>query len=493
MTSHRIRYLRGWVLLVAAYGIAACSGPEFTPAAQIASPRSTRNVLENAPRLVLQAEAGIYARGEQDDMLRREAELPGFGGFYISADRQVMVYMKPSARTPDALVRSTLYNAYVSRPEQYVRESMVNARQAQILVGQYTLSELIAIENAIAHSLTRIPGYTGVGTDIRRNRVILGLVDSSHTAEAMSAVASLGVPTEAVIPEVWGKVQFASNWNSTVRPTRAGIEMEILNRTVYSVPSGGSIGYNVFTNDTSTNYLLTAAHIVDLLLGSSGVTGDTAYQPTHTAASTPIGFVTNNPAWSTSCPTNPMTGSPYDLCPVADAMLISYANSVTGTRALGTSDYEGLNGGVGSQHIHGWYAISGVAIPEYLPASDTGKIHKSGFKTGTTTGGLVIPVVQLGFQTYWGVSGGSKWVLLTNVSRVDHMGWGPGDSGGPFFAEAPGGGSPYYALGIFSVGNSYDPTTGICTLGTGCQVYFTRWEQIESALGLGTLDPTTYP
>jgi hypothetical protein len=247
------------------------------------------------------------------------------------------------------------------------------------------------------------------------------------------------------------------------------------------------------TGDSTTNYFITAAHTVNTFFGTNGQTGDTVWQPTYIAASTPVAFITNNPAWSTSCGTDPNTGLPYDYCPIADVMLGTYANSVTGQRALGTSDYEGLNGAAGSQHIHGWYAIEGVAIPEYLPAADTGEIHKSGFRTGTTTGGLVLPVVQISVTAYVGLGLTPKDILYTNMTLIDHIGWGGGDSGSPVFAANHGSGDPFYALGILALGLGHTDGTGICDDNSECQIAFARWSDIESALGLGTLDPTSYP
>lgn len=503
MGRHRVRIPRNAGLVVVVCGILACSGTDITQAPELTPPTGTRNVLADAPSLVLQAEAGIVKRGEQDDMLRREAELPGFGGFYISADRHVVVYMKPSAKTSDALVRSTLYSAYLNRPEPYVREAMAKASNAEIRVGQYTLSELIAIENAIAHSTVKIPGYVGVGTSVYYNRVIVGLEDSTTLGSAVNTIASLGIPKEAIIPQIWGRAVVTSNWNSTIRPTHDGIQIAVANQTLRpNVSYIASLGYNVLLQtDLAQTHFLTAAHTINSFTGTNGQTGDTIWQPNRSTAPTPIGYIAQNPAWSTSCGTDPATGLPYDYCTDSDVALGGYSPvdlaDKEGLRSLGTSDYEGLNGAVGSQHIHGWYAIVFFADVNYLPqvGADTGAIHKSGAATGTTTGGLVLPVMQVSAQLSWGTTGTTKDVLFTNVARVDHMGWGTGDSGGPIFANNPdqvGGPEPYFAVGIVTLGSG-TTTNGICTAGTACAVYFTPWLNMVTALNNTMYPSTNYP
>jgi hypothetical protein len=79
------------------------------------SPESPPTPLAAAARqLITKAVAGVFSRGEQDQMLRIEAKLPGFGGWYL-ADGEVVAYMKRSAPVDSALVRKTLYEEYAAR------------------------------------------------------------------------------------------------------------------------------------------------------------------------------------------------------------------------------------------------------------------------------------------------------------------------------------------------------------------------------------------
>jgi hypothetical protein len=73
------------------------------------------------------------------------------------------------------------------------------------------------------------------------------------------------------------------------------------------------------------------------------------------------------------------------------------------------------------------------------------------------------------------------------VFRADVSG---GDSGGAVFTGYPNNGGPYAALGIVDAGGI--PVGQLpenpCP---SCQIAFSRWDQIEPHLGLGTLIPQT--
>lgn len=436
-------------------------------------------------------------RGEQDDMLKREAELPGFGGFFIDSNDQVVVYMKRSAGTPSERVRTRLVDAYSSRTEARIREVMPRAANATILDGDYTLSELIAVENRISHSPIRIPGYVGVGTSLMKNRVVLGFSDSLTVAEGMAAVQSIGVPDDVVVPEVWGEMKVTARWGDVVRPVEGGIRLAILNRTFKpGVEENGSVGFNVihWTGQSGAHYFLTASHIPNVLRGMNGIVGDTIYQ-SGLQFPPPIGTIVNNPPWDSNCGgINPATGRQYDFCTVSDVALASYMGAVTGELKIGTSVYEGLNGSPSpNDQINNWYPVSGVATPEFISTTANG-VHKSGMQTGTTTGQMVLPDAQAVAHMCWGTAtcnlsdpNAGVYLAYLNVTKVNHAGWGYGDSGGPVFA---GNTSPYYALGIEVSGTGTDNGLN-CTAGMNCAFFFTRWSFLEQSIGIGGLNPAT--
>ena len=124
-------------------------------------------------------------------------------------------------------------------------------------------------------------------------------------------------------------------------------------------------------------------------------------------------------------------------------------------------------------------------------------VHKSGFRTGTTTGEIVLPYVGTYSDILWpikaiGVPTDTVTVWFTGLVRVAHAGWGYGDSGGPVFAREVSGG-PYFALGIQHAGEgSINTSTGICNAGTGCAFFFVPWGQIEGEY-VNAFNPKTTP
>ena len=486
--------IRLGILFIATSTIIGCIDQPSAPLSKTpGKPTLAQSALADAPMVLSQALAGIHRRGEQDDMLRREADLPGFGGFFIDSLDRMVVYMKPSTNVSSKAIQQALNRAYVSREEPRIREIISKGPQIRVLAGQYTLSELIAVENRLALSPLRIPGFVGVGTSLILNRVVLGVTDNASIPAALEAALSIGVPREVLIVEAWGPVYVTGTWTDRYRNTKAGIKIVSANSTTNNIQQELlSHGFNV-RSQNGTSYFMTAAHGTNTLHGINGYVGDTVFQAVRNDGA--IGVMAVNPPWpSQNCPINALTGAPYDFCLDADVALGTFINGVSGDRKVGTSTYEGQNGSPGTNDINNFYPIQSVATPEWIATTNNG-VHKSGYQTGTTTGAMQLPDVQVRAQMCWGapyncpnVGQPGVWVFYWNLTRVNHAGWGLGDSGGPVFA---GNGSPYFALGIQVAGSGNKPNEIVCTNGMTCAFYFNRWSAIEAWLGLGTLNPTT--
>jgi hypothetical protein len=504
-----------------------CS-PDGPPTDPVRSRLELRGALTDAEALIAQAVAGRRVRGEQDDMLRREAELPGFGGFYIDSLDRMVVYMKAGSRIPDTVIRQALVRAYSPRPEPRIQGLMPEIARARTTPGDFSLSELIAIENRIARGSFRIPGYTGVGTSLFTNRVVVGFIDAADVEPGLSAIRSKGIPSQAVVGEAWGELRVSTvsfDQADGVRPTRDGLMISIHNFTQYpwqtifdqfgqkvqtTKSSQCSIGanarwYPAFFG-TAVDYMVTAAHCVNAYIGINGVTGDTVFQPRISNAqnasnmANAVGFVSVNEPWGPGCGVNPADSTPTDYCTDADVMMVAYAPGVSGERKLATSTYEGLNGQSGTMAINNWYPIGSVVTPEWI-AGTTNGVHKSGAVTGTTTGQLQLPYTQTITRICWtlsncalpGAHSGGRQVGFFGLVKVNHAGIGFGDSGGIAFG---GNGAPYYALGIATMGGGFKSTdTNYCTNGANCNFFILPWAAIQQSaidvLGRGTLNPVT--
>jgi hypothetical protein len=426
-------------------------------------------------------------------MLRVESLIPGFGGFYVDSLDRLVVHMKNASQVTLPSVIDALVTVYSPRPEPRVQEIMSHVGQTQVIDGRYSISELIAIEDRIWSPPVPIPGVVGVGSSMLLNKVKVGFKSAASMQDGLAAIRMIGIPLDALVPEVWEEIHVTANWTSIVRPTRGGPQIQVANQPwAPNYVENASLGYNVRTPD-GTEYMLTVAHASNALrTNHTGFIGDTVFQAT--TGNGAIGTVTVNPAWSTTCQPAP-DGTPVNYCPVSDAMLMTYMAGIGHNREIGTSDYEGLNGGVGccNGHIHGYYPVGSVATPEWMQANGSLGVHKSGFKTGTTTGPIDVASARL-IAPYCdgpnptGICPPNQVRLLAYMaSRSVHIGWGVGDSGSPVFG---GNGSPYYALGIQTAGEGHMNGSGICDAGMACFVWFTRWSDIVLHLGL-QISPTT--
>jgi hypothetical protein len=164
------------------------------------------SALTAAPAVIAKALTGVRDRGEQDIMLQMESKLPGFGGWFLAADT-FNVYMKPPPSASAEEIRKMFYDTYSRRPEELVRSLIAKGPLIKIIPGHYSLSELIAIEHRMTQPTRRIPGWTGAGTSLMHNRVVVGFTDSASVCLGASAIASMGVPLDAIELEVWGIIR----------------------------------------------------------------------------------------------------------------------------------------------------------------------------------------------------------------------------------------------------------------------------------------------
>ena len=141
-------------------------------------------------------------------MLRIESKLPGFGGWFLAADT-FNVYMKPPPSASPEEVRRIFYDTYSGRSEELVRRIIAMGPLIKIIPGRYSLSELIAIEHLVNQPTRLIPGWTGAGTSLLHNRVVVGFTDSASVCPGAAAIASMGVPLDAIELEVWGIIRGA--------------------------------------------------------------------------------------------------------------------------------------------------------------------------------------------------------------------------------------------------------------------------------------------
>ncbi len=500
-----VRKLQLGFACAALLSVIGCSPDDAPPPTAARELPAFRSALIGAPAILANAESGTLGRGEEDLLVRFERQLPGFGGLYI-ANGNVRVYMKPSS-LPAAAVQAALSAVYASHRNPAVRRAMANAGAAIVLQGAYSLSELIAIQDRIVQNGGRLSGFTGVGTNLMTNRDVVTFADNASLSKGLSVMESIGVPLEAlsgmIVPP--RRPLTSTFQQQSFRPTHAGIEQDYYNATThppftrndttFRETSGCSLGFNVQTN-SGANYFMSAAHCVVEYEGINGITGDTAYQPifNNIAPANPVGRIVINPPYGqgAACPlSDTLVQKHYAYCTKTDVMLGQYFTGVSGSRTIGMSVTGGVNGNPGSQAINNWFSIHFVLTPEYVDSTMLHDGGKVGMMSGTTSGkfNFTNGAVVAGTCIPLDCPNGDQLIIYQNVAevRADIIG---GDSGGAVFTNTPGWTAPYAALGIVVLGARPSGLANNATC-TSCVFDFARWDQIELAMGLGTLNPNT--
>lgn len=320
----------------------ACDREEPT---RFNSPAVNPDVVRQAANLSLLAAQQLSAavggrkdRGEQDEMLRVEAQLPGFGGFYIDSVGDVIALLKSSSgRTPQN-ARSALSLAYGMRKESVVREIMAPADRAQVINADYSLSELIAIEQLISRNSAPLSGFTGVGTDIVANRVRVFFKDAQSTQAGLSRIRALGVSDSILALDIMPPARATSNFTDVHRPSKAGIMIQV--GEPWGPPQAESIyvashGYNVcagqfFPIEPSQCewFFLIAGHAPVERYQTLGHVGAPVYQNSSLRAR--YGVVLQNPPWY------PCQG--YQFCTRADVALARHDPGITYEQKVSVSN-----------------------------------------------------------------------------------------------------------------------------------------------------------
>jgi len=435
---------------------------------------------------------GRRLRRGQDDMLRIEAVVPGFAGYYVDENEQIVLLQKSPSPASAQTLRKMVYDTYSTHPSAIVRAIMARASNAMVQDAVFSLSELVAWERTVLEKCQDIPGCNGTGVSVVNNKLTVTVDQAENVTSTRVALAALGIPPEAQNIEISGPVVLTVvRWTDVVRPTRGGIMVTMHGAPGWpdTVQLSESHGFNVQLSDqpgTPTQFL-TSGHAPNEFNATNGHLGDQIYQASYFLGHGVIGTITTNPPWETA------TCLPgYQYCTQYDGALGTFSAGVSGDRRIGTSRYEGDNGQVGTQEINNWYPIVGTLEPDQVTTNPTG-VHKSGYRTGTTTGAMTETYYSVQATNFpWGFTGHVS-VLFWGFARVSHMGWGGGDSGAPVFARTTACGV-YCAIGLQSGGQgSQDLTTGICNAGLGCSVVISPLSAIEQGLHMGRLNPRTTP
>ena len=126
-----------------------------------------------------------------DLLLRIERDAPGFGGMFIDQDGRLTVYLIDGAQLPAA--RAAI--------ESVFGPAMIPGAGVRAVAGDYAISQLAEWTRQAARAM-ELPGVTLVDLDEARNRVAVGVDDSSKTPAVRQLLASMNIPLAAVVIDI---------------------------------------------------------------------------------------------------------------------------------------------------------------------------------------------------------------------------------------------------------------------------------------------------
>jgi hypothetical protein len=334
---------------------------------------------------------------QPDDPVALVRGIPGFGGLFFDRAGVPTVYLR------DVSARGQVERAL----GPWLSAQGIRAASLQVRRADYDWTSLERWQGRATSAALAMRGAVWVDADEARNRVTIGVERGMPAAQVRSAVARLGVPSDAVVVEEVEPVRLHATLRDRVRPVVGALQINF-------DPDAGipgsfvcTLGFNATRNGQRS--FITNSHCTN----TQGGNESTLYwQPTQGVAPTRIATEVADPAYTTGgvgCPSG-------RRCRRSDAARARYASGTTSTlgRIARTS---GANNG--SITITGNFNITaeGSALVGQT-------VHKIGRTTGWTRGSVSGTCVNTN-------------VSESNVTQLCQTwvsaGAGGGDSGSPVF------------------------------------------------------------
>lgn len=361
-------------------------------------------------------------RNLDDDFEALAKTLPGFGGLYYENGQLTVVL---TDTTKGSSISGAIANFLARYDPSALGRAMNDVASMRVRHGDFDWTHL-AQWNRQLLQLGGSNGVTQTDIDEVRNRISIGVMDDGSAARVRAALATLQVPSAAVIVETIPPTTILSDsLIGRVRPVGGGVAIQ--NADTARVFC--TLGYNVYYRNEGgvydgNRYFITASHCTR---NFGVVNGDVFGQPDSSHA---IGFEVDDPyLWdsdsSSLCPTGL-------LCRYSDAAAIQYYDSAAWKQAYIAETNSTVPYLIGST----WRTITSEGDNWDLYAGIS--VMKVGEGTGQTTG--VIKNTCVNIHVYEGGSPDGRYLLCQAQTTLTA---GPGDSGaGVFYVDPSGNADP---------------------------------------------------
>lgn len=442
--------------------LSACADDSVT------SPQSTQRQLDLANVQLQAAASGRTERGFEDEMLRMELSLPGFGGLAMADDGTLVVHLPPGVSTATGAAALEGKLARVGRGE--LSDAFRRPGAVRYLTARYAFSTLVSWKEAMATAGNGRSTIHGIDADELNNRLTLYVSDASARQAAIARATDRGIPAEALRIVVSAPPQATASLRDRFRPTGAGTQIR------NNVSGRCTLGFNANTWPGLVDGLVTAAHCASGPVGV-GATGQVMYQNSFLSGDI-VGTISTNPAFNL---TAGACGS-FTKCANADALFTAYNANTTRQKRVAFTASTGLNYAGGSITVTGWW--TNVASPGSVFQGQT--VDKMGRTTGWTRGSVSATCVVGDIDSNADLVADYR-ILCSHT--VTNSRAGQGDSGGPVFIPPPAGQitQPLTPLGILYAGNnmtSYDMSDQVYFCSSGCTYWFSDWSAVQAHLNL---------
>jgi hypothetical protein len=360
---------------------AACSDHTEPPAPDTRPEPSEQAALQAAP-------------GDPIGLGRKVA---GFGGFYLDAQEKPVVYLRGPAQRADA----------ERALAPFLTAQGLAVSELRVLAARFDWDQLETWSTLVSAQVLALPGGVFVDADESTNRVLVG-VERGASARVRSALARLGLPTDAVTIQETEPIRLLATLRGRVRPVMGGLQINFPDVNGFIC----SLGFNALRSGQRS--FITASHCTNR---QGGVENTAYYQPVQSSTSPRIATEVSDPAYPQSKPGCP----PGRRCRFSDAARASYTSGTT--YSLGKiAKTSGANNG--SLTITGSFSITAEGA-----ASVGQSVDKIGRTTGWTRGKVSGTCVNAN------INGTDITQLCQTVVSAGAAG---GDSGAPVFRVISG-------------------------------------------------------